>query len=167
MEVCPSRTAGTAAQQWSTVQADPEHAVFRLGNFLAGFIVLRWIVASYLIAIAACATSAVRADETQPAVYQRVSTQATIARAIWAQRGGQWGGGNWGWGYPGFYNPWIAPQTFGGTWYQRPYPDHLIYNNVRSGMPLAPAACCLGEPDASASGFYNAELQGTNVPRSP
>lgn len=72
----------------------------------------------------------VRADEIVPAVYQRTSTRTAIARANWARHGG-----NWGWGYPGFYNPWFAPQAFAGTWNQRPYPDHLIFNNVRSGAP--------------------------------
>lgn len=107
--------------------------------FLAGFAVVRSIVAVCLI-FAACGASVVRADEAQPAVYQRVSTQAAVARANWARDGGHWGGGRWGWGYPGFYNPWFAPQFYGGTWYQRPYPDHLIYNNVRSGPPM-PIPC--------------------------
>ena len=87
----------------------------------------------------------------EPAVYQRLSTPAMTARTNWARHGGYWGGG-WGWGFPGFYNPWVVPQVYGGTWYQRPYPDHLIYNNVRSGAQPAPADCGFGEPDASASG---------------
>jgi hypothetical protein len=124
--------------------------------------VVRSTVSVFLI-LAACAAPVARANtaeqassDTQvastdivPAVYQRVSTQATIMRANWARHGGPWGGGGWGWGYPGFYNPWVAPQVYGGTWYQRPYPDHLIYNNVRSGMPIAPAACGLADEAVS------------------
>jgi hypothetical protein len=39
----------------------------------------------------------------------------------------------------------MVPQVFGGTWYQRPYPDHLIYNNVRSGVPTVQSPCGFGE----------------------
>jgi hypothetical protein len=136
--------------------------------------------ALFCLVLAACDASFIRADtagqassgtqvttaDTMPAVYQRVSTQATIARTNWARGNGNWGGGGWGWG-PGFYNPWIAPQVFGGTWYQRPYPDHLIYNNVLSGMPPIQSPCGFGEPDVSTPGAYGAEMHGTDVPRSP
>jgi hypothetical protein len=105
--------------------------------------VIRLNIAVFAILFVACISSMTYAQNVQPAVYQRVSTQATIARTNWAQHGGHWGGGNWGWGYPGPYNPWFAPQVFSGTWYERPYPDHLIFNNVRSQMMATPAACGL------------------------
>jgi hypothetical protein len=132
--------------------------------------VVRRIAISFLLTLVACISQNMSAQEAQPAVYQRVSTQAEITRASWAHQGGglwsggNWGSGGWGWGSPGFYNPWMAPQVFGGTWYQRPYPDHLIYNNVRSRPPLQ-AICLSCEPDTSASGAYGTELQGTNAPR--
>lgn len=72
-------------------------------------------------------TSDVHAEQVVSAVYQRVSTHAAVARRNWGHHGG-----SWGWGNPGFYNPWFGPQYFAGTWYERPYPDHLIYSNVRS-----------------------------------
>jgi hypothetical protein len=108
----------------------------------------------------ACASPSTSAEDAGPAVYQRIRTNPTIARTNGAPLGGYWGGG-----YPGFYNPWFAPQVFSGTWYQRPYPDHLIYNNVRSGMPPAPNACGIGEADASAS--VPIEMHVPDSPRAP
>lgn len=76
--------------------------------------------------------AASRAEEAVPAVYQRTSTHAMVQQANWSHHGGGWGSG-------GFYNPWFTPFTFAGTWYQRPFPDHLVFNNVRShAAPMAP-----------------------------
>jgi hypothetical protein len=80
------------------------------------------------------------AEEVLPAVYQRTSTHAMVQQANWSHHGGDWSGG-------GFYNPWFTPFTFAGTWYQRPYPDHLVFNNVRShavpGIPMQSECPCL------------------------
>jgi hypothetical protein len=76
--------------------------------------------------------SACHAEEVIPAVYQRTSTHAMLQQTNWSHHGA-------GWGVGGFYNPWFSPFTFAGTWYQRPYPDHLVFNNVRShAVPLVP-----------------------------
>jgi hypothetical protein len=76
------------------------------------------------------------AEEVVPAVYQRTSTHAMVQQANWSHHGGTWGGG---WGSGGFHNPWFTPFSFAGTWYQRPYPDHLVFNNVRShAVPVMP-----------------------------
>jgi hypothetical protein len=81
-----------------------------------------------------CAVSACHAEEVIPAVYQRTSTHAMVQNANWSHHGGGWGSG-----FGGFYNPWFSPQYFAGTWYQRPYPDHLVFNNVRShAIPMVP-----------------------------
>lgn len=82
----------------------------------------------------------VRAEDTVPAVYQR-SREGEFVNHGGGWQGGQRGWGNWG---GGLYNPWFGPQFFAGTWYQRPYPDHMIYNNVRSGIPSVPGSIVAG-----------------------
>lgn len=37
-----------------------------------------------------------------------------------------------GWYYPG---GWYAPQTYAGSWYQRPYPSHFDYYRWRYQTP--------------------------------
>jgi hypothetical protein len=74
------------------------------------------------------------AEDVIPAVYQRTSSHSMVQQANWSQHGSAWGPG-----YGGFFNPWFAQPYFAGTWYQRPYPDHLVFNNVRShAIPMVP-----------------------------
>jgi hypothetical protein len=87
------------------------------------------LLASLLVEIA---TS--EAEDVVPAVYQRTSSHSMVQQANWSQHGGSWGSG-----YGGFFNPWFAQPSFAGIWYQRPYPDHLVFNNVRShAVPIVP-----------------------------
>jgi hypothetical protein len=114
------------------------HQLFR------GFLVACRIVFCF-VTLSLGVFAEVNAQEAAPAIYQRSRDIA------FANGGGGHGhnGGNWG---GAFYNPWFGTQFYAGTWYQRPYPDHLIYNNVRSHMvpiqqatPACPAACGVAE----------------------
>ncbi|GEM_PF-2065243 len=92
--------------------------------------VTRPILHLCLVALTLSVIAEVRAEEALPAIYQR-SRDIAFVNAGHGGGHGHHGGGQWG---GGFYNPWFGTQFYAGTWYQRPYPDHLIYNNVRSRM---------------------------------
>jgi hypothetical protein len=84
-----------------------------------------------VLALGLCAET--NAEEAVPAVYQRSREVSFVHGGGHGHHGGggNWGGGQWG---GGFYNPWFGTQFYAGTWYQRPYPSHLDFNNVRSHM---------------------------------
>ena len=109
--------------------------------------VARRLLQLYVAVIAFGVFTELRAEETVPAVYQRSRDIAFANDGDIGGGHGHHGGGDW---RGGFYNPGFGIHFYAGTWYQRPYPDHLIYNNVRSHMvpmqQVTPDCPCLETP---------------------
>lgn len=108
--------------------------------------VARRFLQLYVAVIALGVFAELRAEEAVPAIYQR-SRDVAFVNSGYGGGHGHHGGGQWG---GGFYNPGFGIQFYAGTWYQRPDPDHLIYNNVRSRMvpmqQVTPDCPCLETP---------------------
>jgi hypothetical protein len=115
--------------------------VLRLLRKFQEIIVVRILGLTLLVSLLGEIASS-QAEDMVPAVYQRTSSHSMVQQANWSQHGGSGGPG-----FGGYFNPWFVQPYFAGTWYQRPYPDHLVFNNVRSHaipmMPLEADCPCL------------------------
>jgi hypothetical protein len=97
------------------------------------------------VLVASCVSNIVRAVDAP--VYQRDREIAFVnaGHGGHGHHGGGGYGGSLGYGVPYAY-PWIAPQVYAGTWYERPYPYHFDYYRMRYSSPpiqqIAPECPC-------------------------